>query len=163
MSAEGVWHFLQWLHYLALSLWTGGIVFLAGVTAPVAHRSMASRAVAGEIVSKSLRVLNRIEMVCCMVLIGTTFSSFRFVQMNREWLVALAMAFAFMGTVTCFYSFYLAPRMESMKENPAAHSLPEGSAVKTEFDKMHKIYVRLMSLNLVMGLGALYASVVIFQ
>ena len=72
MSAQLVWQFLQWIHYLALSLWVGGIVFLSAIAAPSAHQSMASKAVAGEIVGKMLRRFNNIELSCCFILVVTS-------------------------------------------------------------------------------------------
>jgi hypothetical protein len=155
---------VQWLHYLALSLWIGGITFLSAAAAPAAHSSMASRAVAGQIVAKILRRLNAIELVCCTLLLVTSLSSFRFVRERQSWLWYLILVILLMGILTCYYRFYLTPRLESIKEEvPTLETLSPEHPSKVEFNKLHRLYVKLMSLNLVLGLMALYGSVVILK
>ncbi|MBI3316889.1 MAG: DUF4149 domain-containing protein [Candidatus Omnitrophica bacterium] len=164
MTASGIWNLIQWVHYLALSLWIGGIVFLACVAAPSIHHSMASRAIAGEIVSKILARLNLIELGCCVILVLTSFSSYPFIQGYHSMIWNLSLAFLFMGAVTAFCTFYLSPRMQSLKQKiPTLDTLSSTHAGKMEFDRLHRMYVKLMSLNLVLGMGALYLSVVIFN
>ena len=164
MSPDHVWHFLEWLHYLALGLWIGGIVFVCFMAAPAAHGSMASKAVAGDIVSRILKRLNRMEIVCCLVLLGTTFSAFRFVSYRQAWLWGLILAVMMMGGASLFYAFRLGPQMELIKERtPTFDSLSPGHAQKKEFNRLHQFYVQLMSLNLVLGLAVLYGSVVVLK
>ena len=164
MPGSGVWHLILWIHYLALSLWIGGIIFLSGVVAPTAHHSMASRALAGEIVSKILKRLNRIELISCSLLLTTSFSSYRFIKTSEQSLCYLILAIGAMGLLTSFYTFYLTPRMESIKETiPTIDAVSSSHASKIEFDRLHRIYVKLMSLNLVLGLFVLYGSVVVLK
>ncbi len=164
MSANGIWYFIQWLHYLALSLWVGGITFLSAVAAPSAHRSMASRTIAGQIVGKMLRRLNIIEIICCILLLATSFLSFRFVRDRQHWIWYLMLAVLLMGTLTAFYSFYLTPRLDAVKTSvPTFDSLSQDHPSKIEFHRLHKLYVKLMSLNLVLGLLVLYGSVIILK
>ena len=164
MPASGVWNFLMWLHYLAIVLWAGGITFLAGIAAPAIHRSMASRAVAGEIVGTMLRRFNILEIICCLILLVTTLSARNFSLERKSWLWIMALIIVVMGISTSFYSFHLAPRMHALKEKvPTLEALSEGNPVKVEFDHLHKVYVKLMSLNLVLGLTVLYFSVLIFK
>jgi hypothetical protein len=164
MSAESVWNFIQWVHYLALSLWIGGIAFLSGIAAPAAFRSMASRTVAGEIVGKMLKQLNHLELICVMILLVTCFSAFQFVidHKNKIWL--LISILIFMGMITSFYSFHLSPQMQSLKEGtPTFDSLSKDNPIRAEFNRMHRLYVMLMGLNLLLGAGVLYGSVVVFK
>ncbi len=163
MPASGVWNFLIWLHYLALSLWIGGIGFLAGIAAPLVHRSMASRSVAGEIVRAMLKRLNTVELTCCMLLLVTSFSAFRFVAGHRL-LGGLITLILIMGILTSFYAFHVAPQMQAIKDrNLTFEALPAGNPDKAEFDRLHKFYVRLMSLNLMLGLVVLYGSVILLK
>ena len=164
MPASGVWNFLIWLHYLAIVLWAGGITFLAGIAAPAIHRSMASRAVAGEIVGAMLRRFNVLEIICCLILLVTTSSIRNFILERKSALWILMLMIALMGMITCVYSFKIAPRMQALKEKvPALEALSESNPVKIEFNHLHKVYVKLMSFNLVLGLAVLYTSVVIFK
>ncbi len=164
MPASGVWNFLQWVHYLAIVLWAGGITFLAGIAAPVIHRSMTSRSLAGELVGAMLRRFNMIEIVCWLVLLVTSISARHFVFERKSWLGALFVMVLVMGIFTCFYSFHLSPRMRAIKEKvPTLDALSANNPDKMEFDHLHKVYVKLMSFNLVLGLAVLYTSVVIFK
>ena len=163
MPATGVWNFILWLHYLALSLWMGGITFLSAIAAPSTHGSVASRAIAGEIVGRMLKRFNTMELTCALLLLVTSISSFRFV-MRKESLWILIVAILVMGVFTSFYTFHLTPQMDSIKEkNPTLSTLSKDHPAKVEFDKLHHLYVRLMSLNLVIGIAALYGSVVILK
>jgi uncharacterized membrane protein len=163
MPADGVWNFLLWLHYLGLALWIGGIIMITAVAIPAAHRSMASKAVAAEIVRGTLKKLNMVEMTCCLLLLVTTVSSFRFVQ-QRHLLYELIFGIVLMGLITIVYAFQLTPQLERLREStPTLDSLSENHETKKEFLRIHKLYVRLMSVNLVLGLAVLYGSVVILK
>lgn len=163
MLASGIWHFIQWIHYLALSLWIGGITFVS-LAAPAIHGSMASKAVAGQIVGRILKRLNPVEITCALVLLATSFCSFRFVRGKEPWLMGLIAVIVLMGLMTSFYTFHLTPRMESLKEQiPTLDALSSTHAAKKEFDRLHRIYVKLMTLNLALGLLALYGSVVVLK
>ena len=164
MPASGVWNFLQWVHYLALVLWAGGITFLAGIAAPAIHRSMASRAVAGEIVGAMLRRFNILEIICALVLLVTILSARDFIFERKSWLSAIIFMVMAMGMLTSFYSFHLTPRMRAIREKvPTLDALSSSNPIRMEFDHLHKVYVKLMSFNLVLGLAVLYGSVVIFR
>lgn len=163
MSASGVWNFLQTLHYLSISLWVGGIVFLSAVAAPSIHGSVISRALAGQVVRRMLERFNMIEFGACFFLIATSLSALRYVSFKRG-CVGLALAAILMGLVTSYYALSLGPRMERLKASaPVFETLPETDPARVEFKALHHLYVRLMGLNLVLGLGLLYGSVVIFS
>ena len=109
MSATAVFSFIQWLHYLALSLWIGGITFVSAVAAPAAHRSMASKAIAGQIVGDMLKRLNAVEMICAGLLLVTSFSSMRFIQYHRHLLWVMVFFIILMAMMTSFYAFSVTP------------------------------------------------------
>ena len=164
MTTSGTWHLIQWLHYLALSLWIGGITFFSAGVAPVVHRSMASKAVAGEIVGSVLKRLNILELLCCFSVLATSLCSFRFIQSGEKNLWYLIVAILLMGSLTFFYTFHLTPRMESLKEKiPTLDALSSSHAAKIEFDRLHRIYVKLMTFNLALGLIVLYGSIVVLK
>lgn len=163
MPANGLWHFILWIHYLALSLWIGGITFIS-LAAPAIHGSMASKAVAGQIVGRILKRLNPVEITCALVLLTTSLCAFRFVRGKEQWLGCLILVITLMGLLSAFYTFHLTPRLESLKEQiPTLEALSPVHAAKIEFDRLHRIYVKLMTLNLALGLVVLYGSVVILK
>lgn len=164
MPTSGVWNLILWIHYLALVLWIGGIIFFAAVTAPVIHHSMISKAIIGDIVSKILKRLNAVELTACLTLLATTFSAFHFSRGHDQPLSYLILAEFTMGLITLFYSYVLAPRMESLREKvPTLDTLSANNAVRIEYERLHKIYVRLMSFNLALGMILLYVSVVLLK
>ena len=164
MNATHVWNFIQWIHFLALSLWIGGIIFLSGIAAPAVHRSMAAKAVAGEIVGNILKKFNGVELTACLLLIVTSFSALRFIQVKKEWCWALIGVILLMGCITSFYAFYLTPQMDLIKEQtPLLNTLSEDHSAKVHFNRFHRLYVSLMGLNLMLALGVLYGSVILFS
>ena len=164
MSESGLWNLIQWLHYLGLVMWVGGITFFAGIVAPSVHHSMVSKPLAGELVGKILKRLNLMEVACFVLLLVTSASSLHFVHTSETWLGYLILLVLMMGLVTCFYTFYLTPRMDFLKESfPTLDAVSSHHATKIEFDHLHRIYVKLMSLNLVLGLILLYGSLVVLK
>ena len=165
MSSAMVWQFLQWLHASALSLWIGGIAVISFIVAPSVHRSMASRAIAGEIVGKVLRGFNRVEIVCFLILLATSFASFRFIDPSKKSLLVLGLALILlMGSFAGFYGVYLTSQMDSIKEQTSTlESLSDTHPSKVEFKKLHKLYVLLFFVNLILGLLVLYGTVLLFR
>lgn len=163
MLPSGIWNFILWIHYLALSLWIGGITFIS-ISAPAIHGSMASKAVAGQIVGRILKRLNSVEIACTLILLTTSLCAYRFVRGKEQWLGYLILVILLMGLLSAFYTFHLTPRLESLKEQiPTLDALSSTHAAKIEFDRLHRIYVKLMTLNLALGLAVLYGSVVILK
>ncbi len=165
MSPRLVWDVIQWFHFLSLSLWIGGITFLSAIVAPSVHHSVVSRAVAGEIVGHVLRRLNKLEIFCFLILIATSFLSFRFIQAQNKTSLWIVIAVILgMGTVTSVYSFRIAPLMATIKENvPTLDTLSEDNPSKMQFKRLHRLYVLMMSGNLILGLCVLYASIRILR
>ncbi len=162
MPAEGIWVFIQWAHYMALALWLGGIFLLFVVVAPAVHGSMASRAVAGQIVGRALRRLNSIELFCCFLLVATLLSSREFVRDGG--IYYLLTGVLIMGAITSFYSFFVASRLELLRERtPGFDTLDAEHLVRRAFRVLHRSYVGLMSLNFILGSVILYYSVMIFE
>ncbi|MBI3306977.1 MAG: DUF4149 domain-containing protein [Candidatus Omnitrophica bacterium] len=164
MPTSGVWHLILWIHYLALAFWIGGITFFAAAVAPVIHRSMIAKALVGDVISKTLKRLNIIELTACLTLLATTISASHFSRGHDRYLNSLILLEITMGLTTLFYTYLLAPRMEALRDKiPTLDMLSSNQAVKIEYDRLHKIYVRLMSLNLALGMILLYASVAILK
>ncbi len=160
MSAAAVWHLILWVHFLALSLWAGGIFFTSAIGAPAVHKSMASKALAGQIVGRMLKRLNSVELFCCFMLLITSFSAYRFVPEQKDALWKLLAGFILMGLITIYYTFRITPQIEALKERVPA--LEVGTPAKAEFDRLHKRYVALIAVNGGLALALLYQSVVLF-
>lgn len=163
MEAEPIWHLIQWIHYTALGLWVGGIFFIGAVMAPSVHNSMASRGVAGQIVGNGLRRFNTIEIFLCVLLLSTVVLSHPFVYgKNRFELACVFLLILWMGVVTCFCRYYFMPKMQAIRENVPTFDATEESqsSEKKRFQTLHSLYTWGMRLNLILGLGVLYGSIV---
>ncbi len=163
MPVSDVWHFIKWIHYLFLSLWIGGIVSASIVAAPAIHRSMISKPLAGEIVRTLFKRLNQLELLSFFFVFITTFVSVRFVENDRG-VGMLLVTFFTMGLLTAFYAFHLSGHLAAVRESTAGFdNLPAEHEARKRFGRLHRLYVRLMSLNLILGMAALYGSVVILN
>ena len=162
MPAEQVWHFIRYFHYLALSVWIGGIISTVAVSVPAIRGSMASKPVAGQIIGRLLKRLNMIELMCFLFLLATAFSSLRFVhEQAKVW--RLTTAIAAMGGLAFIYAYPLARCLDILKEKiPTLETLPRGHAERIGFDRLYSIQAALMTANLLLGLAVLYGSIGVF-
>lgn len=157
-----IWDWIRWVHYLALALWIGGIFFLSAAVAPSVHSSMAAKAVAGQIVAKTLKRLNTLEIMCSLLLIATLILSRRFVAASVPLNVLLGLVLL-MGILACFYAFILTPKMERLRLTPGFETQTDDQDMKREFRSLHRLYTRLMAFNLVLGVVVLYGSIVLLS
>jgi len=149
----------QWVHYTALGFWTGGIFFFSVVSAPAVHRSLASHAVISQIVRSSLKRLNYLEIFCCLVLLTTTLAAQHVKAPGAvSWKILLGL-FLLMGATTGFYTFYLTLRMQVLESGQAGFDVLEnGHPSKAAFQRLHRLYVSLMSFNFLLGMAGFYLS-----
>jgi uncharacterized membrane protein len=160
MSPQSAWHLVLWVHFLAIALWTGGIFSVASVAAPAVNRSMASKALAVQILSHMLRRLNFLEFMCFFLLIVTTCSGYRFIPEHTQAVWKILFCILVMGAISVYYTFVLTPKLEILKERIPA--LAQDMPARAEFDRLYRIYVGCLALNEALGLVLLYQSVVIF-
>ena len=158
-----VWHFLLWIHYAALSVWTGGLLLLSFVVAPAVHRSVVSKSVAGEIVGRTLKTFNRWEVTSCGILLVSLCSSFQFIfdHVHERWIL-IGMVF-FMGGIVFIYSRVLTPRMEQIKQKMPAFLPASQELLQADFRRLHRLYAGLMSLNLILSLIVLGGSIILLK
>jgi len=74
ISGETLALAILWIHYAAFSVWIGGIATVVFVAILACHKSMAMKVVAGEIVSRMLKGLNRAKLGSCIFFLGNTLS-----------------------------------------------------------------------------------------
>ena len=146
---------LETLSAIALALWTGGIAFLSFGTAPVAFRVLDSPQTAGKVVGEALHRLNRIEIVCALVLVIALGLEFALVGVRSNVHVIRAVVVVMMALLMLTYTYWVSPQLVDLRERGT-----EGDeGLKSQFDALHKLYVRMMALNLLLGLGAIFLSV----
>lgn len=162
IAPEYLWVLIRIVFFFFISLWIGGIFFLFGVAAPAVHRSMASKVIAGEIVSGMLKRFHTVELTCCLFMLSSLILSVRFVSADRGCLGWLTAGVFCMGCLTCLYAFRLASSMDRLKETvPSLASLQDSHPDKSLFIRLHRAYVRLMAFNAFLGIAVLSAAVVL--
>ncbi len=160
MSAQSAWHLILWIHFLSASLWTGGLFFSAVVAAPAIQRSMASRALVTQILSGLFKRLHAVEFVAFSLLLITTLSSYRFIPEQSESVWKILACVILMGLISLTAGLGVTRRLEALQESVPGMALDMPG--RSEFDRLHRIYVGLLALNQALGIVLIYQSVVIF-
>jgi uncharacterized membrane protein len=105
--------FLRLLQLLSMVVWIGGLVFFAFVLAPVAFGVLPSIHEAGLVVGSSLKVFDKVALVCGAVFLAVTAGLFRQAPMRIrgryeiEFLLAAVMVLA-----TAYLQWSIVPAMD---------------------------------------------------
>ena len=135
------------IHFVVLSLWVGGLAAIALVVAPVAFH--VNRDLAGQVVGASLRVFGRIELVLAALALVTAFfcqsvgvwgGTVRWVRLS----MLLLMTALSLGYVAGVY--------------PAIEKVRGRAELKADFDNLHRLSVRLVGANLLLGVATIGLS-----
>ncbi len=145
---------LRTIEFLCLSLWLGGDVFLSFVVAPGAFSVLPGRDQAGALVGYALSRLHIFGIICGVVFFVVrlartrTFASFA---------APAAVAVVLMITLTAASQYGVSMRMARLRtEMGSIEKTPQESPLRVEFDRLHKMSVKLESGVLLAGLAALY-------
>ena len=149
--------FLRTIEFLGLSLWIGSDVFLSFVVAPGAFHVLGSRDQAGVMVGFSLWRMHLIGVVCGIVfllarLVRTrTFASFA---------TPAALCVVLMITLTVVSQHTVSPKMASLRTQMGSiQATAAESPLLVEFNRLHRISVRLEGGVLLAGFAAMYLMV----
>jgi len=128
------------VHFVALSVWVGGLAAIALVVAPVAFH--VNRDLAGQVVGASLRVFGRVELVMAAIALMTAFvcQSVGVWGGTVRW-VRLAMLLL-MTALSLAYVAGVYPAIEKVRGRAEA---------KADFDRLHRRSVQLVGANLLLG------------
>jgi hypothetical protein len=149
--------FVRFVQCLSLGAWIGGILFFGAIMAPAAFTQFSSEQ-AGSLVNITLGRLHLAGMVCGVIYLIATAAGARTpaALLRPAALLVLAMI------VTTFVSqFWVMGNMEALRAQAGGSltSLPDGSAIRASFDRLHVLSVRLESGVLLAGIVALLLSV----
>jgi len=149
---------VQFLYHLALAILVGGGVVLGAVVAPAVLQTMSSEGgTRGLFPARwdGLAILAVIVVVITSVLkIG-----FEITGAPEPRLVARWVALFFLSAAVIYSSGWANPVARSLRsQTPAFDDLPESTAVRREFAKLHASSSRAMRLGIVAGLVALLLS-----
>lgn len=149
----------SFLHLLGLSVWIGGIVALGAIAAPVLFRRL-PRPDAGALFGPMLRVFEKVSIGAAIATVaGAAGRAWLGGQNANPWFFARVAVLAGM----CFFLIaavvFVHPAVRAVQEaNPRISERPDGDPARAKFQRLHKLSERLMSAQLVLGLGALFLA-----
>ena len=145
---------LRTIEFLALSLWFGSDVFLSFVVAPGAFGVLANRDQAGAMVGYALYRLHFTGVVC-----GVVFLVSRLVRTRAfaSLVTPAALCVFLMIVLTVVSQHVVSPRMAVLRTQMGSiQATPTESPLRAEFDRWHRVSVRLESGVLLAGLAGMY-------
>jgi hypothetical protein len=151
--------FLRFIRIFALALWLGSFFFFAVVVAPTLFTVLPTRALAGQIVSRSLFGLHWVGIgsavvyVLASILLGA-FPSGTSLLHRRDLLLAAMLA------ITFYLHFSFEPRMVRLRDSMGViDNVARNDPRRVEFDRMHVWSTRGESTVFFLGIVLLYLVV----
>ncbi len=149
---------LRGVENLLLGLWVGGLVFLAAFTAPVVFRAFESRSAAGSVVAIIIQKFSRMEYLLALILFFIAIVLLLITEKNwvRTYVsIALILMFLFVT----LYAKVWRPQMSALRVEIANFDIPaeeDASPARQEFEKLHRRYTALVTVNLLLGISVLF-------
>jgi uncharacterized membrane protein len=149
--------FFRILRLLSLVVWVGGLIFFAFVLAPVAFQVLPSTHEAGLIVGATLRILNRLGLVCGFLFLLVTIDPWlKSNQRSRTLLTTQLAAVILMIVATLYVQAAIIPAMERDRIAAGADidAAPLNSPARLDFERLHSLSEKVEGAALLLGLGA---------
>jgi hypothetical protein len=144
---------VRFVQFFSLGAWLGSILFFGAIMAPAAFTLFSSEQ-AGNLVNLTLGRLHLAGMVCGVIYLIATAAGAR---TPAALLRPAALLVLVMIVLTFVSQFWVTGNMEALRAQAGGslQSLPDGSAIRASFDRLHVLSVRLETGVLVAGLAAL--------
>lgn len=145
---------LRTIEFVCLSLWLGSDVFLSFVVAPGAFQVLAGRDQAGAMVGYALYRMHFAGVVC-----GVVFLVARMVRTRTfgSLVVPAALCVVLMIVLTVVSQHVVSPRMAVLRTQMGSiQATAADSPLLAEFNRWHRVSVRLEGGVLLAGLAAMY-------
>lgn len=144
---------VRFVQLFSLGTWIGSILFFGAIMAPAAFTLFTSEQ-AGNLVNLTLGRLHLAGMVCGVIYLIVTAAGARTPAglLRPAPLLVLAMI-----VLTFISQFWVTGNMEALRAQAGGslQSLPDGSAIRASFDRLHVLSVRLETGVLLAGIAAL--------
>ena len=150
-------YFFFWLELVGLGVWVGGMVTLGALVAPTVFNTVKPVEMAGDAMSLVFRKFNGGLVYICigLVLIGFLGKFFLVASRGRSrWvegslLILMTLTGLYIGAI-------LGPKMQDLRQ--IRMSDPSNTGAVVEFDRGHRLSERLFTLNLILGVTALFIN-----
>lgn len=152
---------LQFLYHLALALVVGGAIVLGSVVAPAVFARARTRGEAGLLFGAILARFDQLAILALFVIVATAilrFIGFEETAIGAR-LIARWVALAVLALAVLYGSAYANPVARALRsQTKDFDELPDSSAIRVEFAKLHRSSTRAMQLAILAGLLALFLS-----
>lgn len=152
---------IQFLYHLALAILVGGGLVLGAVVAPAIFKTVSARGEAGTIFGAALARWDGLAILSVIVVVITSALKigFEIADAPEPRLITRWIALAVLSAATIYSSGWANPVARSLRaQTPAFDDLPDSTAVRREFAKLHASSTRALRLGIVAGLLALFLS-----
>ncbi|MBZ5501847.1 MAG: DUF4149 domain-containing protein [Acidobacteriia bacterium] len=150
-------HILRFLQVFALGTWVGAIVYFAAVVTRGAFAVLPNADLAGAIVGVTIKGLHWLGIIAAVIYLLAALGLGRSVRALAE---PAALGVVLMLVLTLASQRIVIPRMDALRVRMiSVETAPRESPLRVEFDRLHRISVRIESGVLLVGLAALFLSV----
>ncbi len=140
-----------------MGLWMGGLVFLAAFTAPIIFKALGSRSAAGPVMAAIIQKFSRMEYFLALFLFFIAIVLLLITEKN--WVRTYAsIALILMFLFATLYIRVWRPRMSELRIQISNFDVPaeqDTSPARQEFEKLHRRYTALVTVNLLLGVSVL--------
>lgn len=152
---------VRFLMLLSLVVWVGGIVFFAFVVAPTVFHPgiLASRQLAGAVVSRSLGILHWVGLGCGVIFVVCSLIDSQVVDGVPAPLAARNLVIYAMIALTLISMFALSTRMLALRNDMVyIDNVPHDDVRRVEFNQLHVWSTRLEGAVLLLGLAVIFLT-----
>jgi uncharacterized membrane protein len=148
---------LRFIQVFALGTWVGSIIYLSFVVAPGAFGVLQSRDQAGLMVGYSLARLHYLGMVAAVLYL---VAGLALAQSVKAFAQPAMIGVVLMLLLTVTSQTRVTPRLAELRsEMVSVDATPKDNPLRVEFDRLHRVSVRMEVMVLVIGIAALFCTV----
>lgn len=156
---------MRFLKLLSISVWIGGVVFLAFVLAPFAFTRLPSAHVAGLVVGGTLNILHIIGMVCGAIFLAACLGIYVDAKYRKPRIAAEVALVGAMLAVTAYSQFSVIARMESDRRQVVArvgaadadiNAASVSDPNRIDFNRLHHLSENLEGVVLFAGIAVVW-------
>jgi uncharacterized membrane protein len=147
---------LRFIQFLSLGTWLGSIIYFSFAVAPALFATLSSRDQAGAVVGIALGRLHHLGVIAAIVYLLASLG----LALSPKFLAQPAVvAVIAMLVFTIISQHRITPRMAELRtQMVSVDATPPENPLRAEFDRLHKVSVRLEGSVLLLGLVALFLT-----
>ncbi len=147
---------LRFVQFLALGTWLGSIIYFSFAVAPALFSALSRRDQAGTVVCIALGRLHNLGIIAGILYLVANIGLARSPKVLAQ---PAALAVIAMLLLTVISQRHVIPRMAQLRTHMVSvDATPPENPLRAEFDRLHKISVRLEGSVLLLGLIALFLT-----